>query len=255
MINVDLFEKYIYLEETTSTNDICKTLGEDLGLRSAMVRTDFQTEGRGTRQRTWTMSKGKNLIFSLMMKPDIDIERAGGITLLMALSIVKILNSFKEGFMIKWPNDIVYNGKKVLGILTEISVNSESLNYIVIGVGINCNEEYFPKKLEDKAVSLRYIIHEEVDVVNLLNLILEEFYKNYEEYLAKGISFIIDDLRKYSAIIDKKAEIIKGHISRRCLVIGLSDKAELTVKYEDETVDNLVSAQITVDGFYGISLK
>ena len=252
---INLIEKYIYLEETTSTNDICKTLGEDNTVGSALVRTDFQTEGRGTRERPWVMSKNKNLIFSMMLKPKMTAERASGITLIMALSIVKVLNDFKAGFMIKWPNDIVYNGKKVSGILTELSVNFEVLNYIIVGIGINCNEEAFPKELEEKAISIKNILHKDVDVVNLLNLILEEFYKNYDEYLYKGLVAIIEELRKFTAVIGRKAEILKGDISRRCLVMGLSDKAELTVKYEDGTVDNLVSAQIIVDGFYGISLK
>lgn len=248
----DYFSKYIYLEEISSTNDLCKILGEDKNLKSALVKTDFQTRGRGTRERSWVMSKGKNLIFSIMIRPHMNFEMARGITMLMAISLVKVLNTFSHGFMIKWPNDIVYNGKKLAGILTEMGLKTDEIQYIVVGVGLNCNEEHFSKDLEKKAISLKNILGEDVDISGLLNLILEEFIENYENYSIEGLSLIIDDLRKYSAVIGKTAEITKGQLKKSCTIIGISDKAELIVKYSNGFVDKVISSQIVVDGFYGV---
>jgi BirA family biotin operon repressor/biotin-[acetyl-CoA-carboxylase] ligase len=149
----------------------------------------------------------------------------------------------------------VYNGKKLAGILTEMSLKTDEIQYIVVGVGLNCNEEHFSKDLEKKAISLKNILGEDVDISGLLNLILEEFIENYENYSIEGLSLIIDDLRKYSAVIGKTAEITKGQLKKSCTIIGISDKAELIVKYSNGFVDKVISSQIVVDGFYGVSIK
>lgn len=255
MTSLSFFEKYIFLEETSSTNDVCKSLAETENLNSAIVVTNYQSAGRGTSGRSWEMAKSENLMFSIMLRPNIDLQRASGLTMVMALAVVNSLKKYTNDFKIKWPNDIIYNGKKVCGILTETNFKNEKIDYVVIGAGINCNQMNFSSELENKAISLKKIVESNINKEELLLNIIEEFNYLYSEFLQYGIKSIINDIRECSAVIGKNACIILDNVVRKCRIIDISLEGELLVEYENGSKDRLVSAQIFVDGIYNYVFK
>lgn len=143
-----LGKEIIYEDEMVSTQDFAKELAKENGKNGTIVITDNQTKGRGTNGRSWIVSKGKNITMTILLKPDLKVSKLEGLTLKIA-EVIK--DSIKElydyNLTIKEPNDLLLNGKKICGILTESSSYNDKVNYILIGIGFDVNEENFNKEL------------------------------------------------------------------------------------------------------------
>ena len=135
-------------DETDSTNNQAKRLAEEGAEHGLLVLSDCQTSGKGRRGRSWDSKAGEGIFMTLLLKPDIQPGNASMLTLVMALAVrAGIEDVVGIDTQIKWPNDIVCDGKKVCGILTEMSAQIDYINYIVIGVGINVSNEIFPEEV------------------------------------------------------------------------------------------------------------
>ncbi len=134
--------KLVFHKETGSTNLDAKAIAEKGAEAGTLVVADMQTAGRGRRGRGWDGYAGKNIYMSLLLRPDCPPDKASALTLVMALSVAEAVKEFlpNAACVIKWPNDIVINGKKVCGILTEMSAEPDCIHYVVIGIGINVNQ-------------------------------------------------------------------------------------------------------------------
>ena len=131
-------EEIHYFDSTDSTNTRAKRLAEDGAVHGTLVVADEQTGGRGRRGRVWESQKGVSIYMSLVLKPEIEPNHASMLTLITAMAVAGgIEKTTGLECKIKWPNDIVIHGKKVCGILTEMSTQMDYINYIVIGIGIN----------------------------------------------------------------------------------------------------------------------
>lgn len=143
-----LGKEIIYKEEMESTQDVAKDLANKDAKNGSIVITDNQTKGKGTKGRTWSSSKEKNITMTIILKPNVKIEKLEGLTL-------KIAEAIKEGIhelygyklTIKKPNDLLLNGKKICGILTQTSSMGDTVNYLLIGIGFDVNEENFSEEL------------------------------------------------------------------------------------------------------------
>ena len=145
----------LYFPETDSTNTRAKRLGDEGAVHGTLVAADRQTGGKGRRGRRWESPAGSSIYMSILLRPDIPPDQAPMLTLVMAQSTAEAIRiRTGEEALIKWPNDIVINGKKVCGILTEMSTEIQWINHVVIGVGINVNTEYFPEELTETATSI-----------------------------------------------------------------------------------------------------
>ena len=151
-----LGKKIVYKETVDSTNAEVRRRaeeGEDNGL---LVVADGQTLGKGRRGRSWESPKGTNLYFSMLLKPDFAPDKASMITLVAAYSVATVIRKTTGlDAKIKWPNDIVVGKKKVCGILTEMSMERDYIHHVVVGIGINVNEENYSIELEQMATSLK----------------------------------------------------------------------------------------------------
>ena len=144
-----------YYEETGSTNMDAKLLAEEGAMHGTVVVADKQNAGRGRRGKGWQSPAGKDIYFTILLKPDFSSEHMSGLTLVMALAVAQAVSAMCEVEAgIKWPNDIVVNGKKICGILTEMSIEHDYVKYIVIGVGINVNMGELPEEIRESATSL-----------------------------------------------------------------------------------------------------
>jgi BirA family biotin operon repressor/biotin-[acetyl-CoA-carboxylase] ligase len=152
----DLGQTLHFYEEIDSTNDRAKELAEDGAVHGEAVIAELQRAGRGRRGRTWSSPAGRNLYLSVVLRPELPPTRAPELTLVAALAVCDALRKAGVDAGIKWPNDVMAGGKKIAGILTELSAEPDHVHWVVLGVGVNLNarREDFPAALRDEATSV-----------------------------------------------------------------------------------------------------
>lgn len=158
MLGNYLMKKTVFIKETHSTNNLLREMiREQNAPELFVVRTDFQTAGKGQVGNTWESEKGKNLLFSMVLYPSqIAIEEQFIVSQLVSVAIKQTLDKYADGFSIKWPNDIYWNEKKIAGILIENSLQAGKIKWMIIGVGLNVNQEIFESNAPNP-VSLKQI--------------------------------------------------------------------------------------------------
>lgn len=163
----------IYKEQTKSTQELAKQAINEVN--GTLVITDEQLNGKGTKGREWITSKEENITMTIILKPDWNVEHLNGLTMKIAESIK---NTIKELYgyelTIKEPNDLLLNGKKICGILTESSSMNNKVNYVLIGIGFNVNEEDFCSELQNIATSLKNEYNKEFEREEIIIKILEK---------------------------------------------------------------------------------
>ena len=170
----------IYLSETESTNLYARSVYSDAVV--TLISTDHQTAGRGQRGNSWESEAGKNLLFSLVVKPEsIPASQQFAICELISVAICDVLSRYTTDIRIKWPNDIYYRDRKLCGILIEHDLEGSHLSRTIIGVGLNVNQEEFISDAPNP-ISLRQILGHEVDRETLLKEIVEHFVELYSQY-------------------------------------------------------------------------
>ena len=248
-----LGKEIVYKETTGSTNADVRRMAEDDAENGLLVVADAQTSGKGRRGRQWESEKGTNLYFSMLLKPDIAPDKASMITLVAAYSVAKVIEK-NTGLdaKIKWPNDIVVGKKKVCGILTEMNMERDYIHHIVVGIGINVNEEEFPDEIRDMATSLKKEVGRIVSRANLLCDILLQFEKDYSAFLAaEDLKPFIDD---YNKILVNKGALVKvldpkGEFSG--IAGGINEEGMLIVFKENGQIEKVYAGEVSVRGMYG----
>ncbi|KEH89961.1 biotin--[acetyl-CoA-carboxylase] ligase [Clostridium novyi] len=258
-VNPYLNTKYIgkdirYYNTIDSTNTKAKELGTAGAKEGTVVISEEQTGGRGRLGRQWVSPKFKGTWMSIILKPDIEPMDASKITQIGAAAVCMSINELGLKATIKWPNDIVLNGKKVCGILTEMSGELNKINYIIMGIGINVNieDEDFPGDIKDIATSIKIESGKKVKRKELVASIFNNFESLYDEFInSETIKRSINICRENSALIGNDIKIIKRNEEVFAKAIGLTEDGELIVEYNDGKVDKIVSGEVSVRGMYG----
>ncbi len=248
-----LGKEVVYKEITGSTNADVRKLAEDGAGNGLLVFADAQTAGKGRRGREWDSPKGTNLYFSVLLKPQFEPYKASMITLVAAYSVARaIRENIGLDAKIKWPNDIVIGKKKVCGILTEMSMERDYIHHIVVGVGVNVNEDIFPEEIEGMATSLKIEKGSLVQRAPLLSNILSEFEKNYLAFLKAGdLTPFMDE---YNSMLVNKGALVKvldpkGEFSG--IAGGINEEGMLIVFKENGQIEKVYAGEVSVRGMYG----
>lgn len=177
--------KIIHYENIDSTQlEMWRRVQQDKIENGTVILADIQTKGKGTHGRKWFTKEKNNIAFSLYIKANCEIEKLDGFTIQIAKIIVNIFKKlYNIELQIKEPNDIVYNGKKIGGILTETKLIGNIVKHIVIGIGINTNQEKFDKEINDIATSIKNEFGIEIDSKK----VILEFCKEFQEKSIKRI--------------------------------------------------------------------
>lgn len=180
-LNTEFIGKRIdYYETIDSTHLFAKRLKDNEIENGMIILADNQTAGIGTHERKWFTDQGKNLSFNIVLVPKCMIDRITKLTIMTADCLVSVLKEFyKIDVKIKEPNDIILNGKKMAGILTESIAQGKKIKKIYIGIGININQTEFPGSLENIATSLKKEFNKDFDRDEILAKFLEKFEKEY----------------------------------------------------------------------------
>lgn len=242
-----------YWEEIDSTNNRVKRLGEEGALNGTLVTADCQTAGRGRRGRSWVSDKGTGIWMSLLLRPDIPPVSASMLTLAAALAVAAgIGEATGLNARIKWPNDIVIRKRKVCGILTEMSAESDHVHYVVIGIGINANTKQFPQDLQNKATSLYLEGGKTVIRSHIITLVMAAFNRYYESFLKTGdLSLLLDEYQGKLANKGQEVLVMSAGGDYKGFCLGVDETGELLVQMQDGTVKRVVSGEVSVRGIYG----
>lgn len=245
-------QNLIYEKQVDSTNTQAKRLGETDAPNGTLVVTECQTAGKGRRGRVWESPEG-NIYFTILLRPDLLADRASMITLVAALAVSAAIYEVADlDTMIKWPNDIIANGKKLCGILTESSTDLEYINYLVVGIGINCNQIQFPKEIADMASSICLECGEEVDRAKLVGCFLNHFEKYYETFLeTEDLSKLVEDYNARLVNCGNEVKIIERDRERVMKALGIDSTGGLLVENQDGTRECIISGEVSVRGLYG----
>ena len=264
-----------YYESTDSTNIRAKEAAQNGAPDGTLIVADRQTAGKGRRGRVWESPQGKNIYFTLILKPGFAPDKASMITLVMALAVAKGIEAIakatdktatneegtvgvqcKEDFMscpcIKWPNDIVIDGKKVCGILTEMGLAGSTIDHVLVGVGINVHEQEFAPELASTATGLETELGMKISRPDLLRVILDEFWKAYELfYEREDLSLLAEEYNLRLINRDREVCVLdpKGEYTGRAK--GITPRGELRVQLQDGKEELVYAGEVSVRGIYG----
>lgn len=243
----------VYLERTGSTNQDAKRLAEEGAQDGTLVVTDCQETGKGRRGRGWVSPPGINIYFTLLLRPQFQPDKASMLTLVMALSVAQAIER-RTGYTpgIKWPNDIVMDGKKVCGILTEMTLEEEYIQSVVIGVGINVGQTDFPEEIKDKATSLALKCGTGTARSSLIAGIMEQFEKNYALFEKNlDLSDLKDTYETYLVNKNREVRILDPAGEYEGRAEGINEKGELLIELPDGSVRRVYAGEVSVRGLYG----
>ena len=244
---IELGKTVFTFDTLESTNTYAKTLNRLDAPHGTVVITEEQTGGRGRLNRHWVATAGENLLFSIIMYPVFDVQKATLLSFAGALAVTDAIETVtKLSSTCKWPNDILINGKKVCGILLESTVLHSEVEKIILGIGLNVNQTEFPDDLRYKATSLRIESGTEIDRIALLQKILEELENRYKELSLFPPSQIVNDWKMKALIFGKKITVLENEFSFDATAIDVNEDGSLIVQTEDGTRKNVVAGDVSL---------
>ena len=201
----------------------------------------------------WTSPSGVGIWMSLVLRPKISPASASMLTLVAALSVREGIEK-ETGLLagIKWPNDLVLNGKKICGILTEMSTELMEIQYVVPGIGINVNQTEFPDEIKETAASLYLESGKIWKRSGLIAAIMEAFEKNYDIFLETGdMSGLMEEYNQYLVNRGKEVCVLAPQGEYRAMADGINREGSLLVTRADGTREEIISGEVSVRGIYG----
>ena len=249
----------LVLEETDSTNDQAVILAKAGAPHGTLVVAETQTAGKGRRGRTWVSKAGEHIYMSLLLRPQIQPANASMLTLIMGLSAAKACRELlredgcrdADEIKIKWPNDLVWKGRKICGILTEMCMREQEVDYIVIGIGINVNGTDFPPELKEKAASLCMAAGHSLGREELIARTMAHFEEAYELFLqTQDLSALADEYKAFLVNCDREVRVLDPGREYSGIARGINQQGELLVECAGE-LRRVYAGEVSVRGIYG----
>jgi len=242
-----LFGKRIYhFFKTDSTNRVGMELGHWGEAEGAVILAEEQSAGRGRAGRSWHSERGAGIYVTLLLRPKISPVQAPLLTMMAGLSAQAAIQA-RTGLEVdlKWPNDLMLNGKKLGGILTEMYADTTLVRFVIVGIGINVNQEKFPGELGSLATSLRAETSANQSRLELLARLLREFETDYNRFLREGASPVTTRFTKASSYaVGRKVRVANGPDSFTGVTAGLAPEGLLQVEREDGKVVTVIAGDV-----------
>lgn len=212
-----------------------------------VIIADQQTKGRGRREKTWYSNNTDGLWFSIVLRPKISPSKAQHLTFLAAIVMTEAVEAITQiKPMIKWPNDLLINDKKVAGILTEMKAERNQVKYVVIGIGLNINQEAsdFDLNIRERATSLKVELNQIFQKRRLIEEILTRFETHYQTYLKNGFDPVKKKWLQSAYRLGQMLDYTIDGVKKRGDFVGIDDEGALLVKDEQNQLQALYSAEI-----------
>nr|WP_294582679.1 biotin--[acetyl-CoA-carboxylase] ligase [uncultured Anaerotignum sp.] len=243
--------QFIYFyEETDTTNNRARELALEGAPEGTLVVAEKQTAGRGRRGKVWESPLGTGIWMSLVLRPQIAPAEASVLTLLCGLATAEAIEA-ETGLSagIKWPNDILINGKKAVGILTEMDCEMSEVHFVIPGIGINVNTASFPPEIAEIATSLYLECGKTVSRRRLVHKVLERLEEHYETFLRTGsFAAMLEDYRKHCITLGKEVHVL-GREPFFAEALDITPEGELLVRRADNGKEEVVfSGEVSIRG-------
>jgi BirA family biotin operon repressor/biotin-[acetyl-CoA-carboxylase] ligase len=247
-LNTKTFGHTVFsFDSIDSTNTFAKQLRQNEAPHGTLIIAEEQTAGRGRLQRNWVSPNGKNLLFSLVFYPDFSMEKVSLLPFAGSLAIVDAIETITGlSSTCKWPNDVLINGKKVCGMLLESTLGNSVQGKIVLGVGLNVNQEEFSEELKFKASSLQIESGVAVDRVPLLQKILEELEHRYEQLSNFPSRQLLNDWRMKALLFGKKITVLESEFSFAATAIDIAEDGSLIIETDDGRKRNIFAGDVSL---------
>lgn len=236
-------KKILYFDAVSSTMDVAVKLGIEGTLEGTVVLAETQTKGRGRLGRAWISPKYKGIYLSLVLKPRITPNACSVLTLLAAVSVceaIKLKTSLDV--QIKWPNDLFIDSKKLGGILTELKGEMDMASFIIIGIGLNVNND--KKALIAQATSLKEEKGEPVDRISLVQEMLRKLEENYFLFQKEGASPILQKWRNYNLTLGRRVKVTCQNKHLEGEAIDIDSDGGLLVRNDSGLIEKITSGDI-----------
>jgi BirA family biotin operon repressor/biotin-[acetyl-CoA-carboxylase] ligase len=242
-----LATRFHYFSEINSTNTRARELAEQGAAEGEMVVAESQTHGRGRLGRRWESPSLVNIYCSVILRPTLAPAHAPQITLTAAAALAETIRSFiPQKPIIKWPNDILVNGKKLAGILTEALCHAERIEYVILGIGVNVNYSVndMPEELRRRATSLSDLTRLEVDREMFLRRLIQDLDRCYGDLEQSGFDAIAPrwnhhfGLRGRRVRVESLDQVLVGR------VLGIDREGALLVEVDDQTIQRVIAGDV-----------
>lgn len=234
----ELGAEIIYREQCGSTNLELRALADTGAKEGLVMAADEQLAGRGRRGRAWLAKKGEALLFSVLLRPNLPPAQLSGLTLMAGVAVVEALGHLGVGATLKWPNDVLVEGKKICGILTEASGELDHTHYVILGIGLNVqgaplSEEYQSTSLAAEGATLPR--------AQVLAEILKHIQLNYQLFLKQKVPEILDKWRKHTSTLGRAVTAHTGQGSFSGVAKDITPEGALIIAL-DNGQERLVNA-------------
>jgi BirA family biotin operon repressor/biotin-[acetyl-CoA-carboxylase] ligase len=237
-------------EETTSTNDVIEKLARDGVKEGVVVFAESQTRGRGRLGRKWMSPAKRGLWLSILLRPDLRPQDATRLTVASATALRRAIES-QTGLKpdIKWPNDILIYGKKVAGILTEMSAELDHVKYVILGIGVDVNlsQGDFPPELRKVATSLKAELGKPVSRPELAVAVLQELDHDYARIASGQFAAVADEWEKHGTTIGQEVTIRTGDRRIRGRAESLGEDGALLLRTEHGHLERIIGGDVTLE--------
>lgn len=244
----------IVFNRITSTNDFLKRAARRGAATGSVVLADEQTAGRGRLQRRWQSPAGKGLWFSVLLRPQLAPEKLGMISLAIAAVVAEVFSQFcRQEFQVKWPNDVLFEGRKVCGILCETQIVQDEIEAIIAGIGVNVSQQpqEFPGELRERATSLEQICGHSVDRQHLLLELLVALEKSLFGNLRSKMVLLkaawcsrCRDFGQHLTVTQAPMDTLKRITTG--VFEGIGDSGELILRLSNGTLQFFSAGEITL---------
>jgi BirA family transcriptional regulator, biotin operon repressor / biotin---[acetyl-CoA-carboxylase] ligase len=237
-------------EETTSTNDIIEKLARDKVKEGVVVFAESQTKGRGRLGRKWISPARKGLWFSILLRPDFSPQETTQLTVASATALLRAIQ-LQTGLQpeIKWPNDILIHGKKVAGILTELSAELDRVKYVILGIGVdvNLNAGEFPTELRRLATSLKIETGTHCNRAELAVQILRELDRDYQRICSGQFEAVANEWEEHCSTIGHEIVIRVGERQIRGRAESLAEDGALLLRTAHGHLERVTGGDVTLE--------
>ena len=249
-----------FAEKVDSTKSWIKRLSKEGAEHGTLAVAEFQSAGRGRFDRKWEAPEGSSIMMTILLRPEFEPQYASMLTLVMGLAVAQAVDELGFKVSIKWPNDVVHNGRKMVGILTEMSAEQDYIHHVVIGVGINVREQVFAPEIADKACCIDREWGRKISRSRLLAQIMNAFEEDYEIFMRDGdLSGLQESYNDMLVNRDRIVCILSSRPDKegrqaeefRGTALGIDKEGELLVRREDGSVEKVFAGEVSVRGVYG----
>ena len=240
-----------FAKETDATNEWIKRLSQDGAPHGTLAVAEFQSAGKGRLGRSWQAQTGSSVMMSLLLRPDFEPQYASMLTLVMGISVAQAIEKLGVSVSIKWPNDVVVSRKKICGVLTEMRLDGMKIRDVIIGTGINVDQEYIEQDLQDKATSLYLETGKHYERTDLISLVMEAFEENYEKFIQTcDLSAMLNEYNRLLANRDQEVRILDKKEPWEGTALGINAQGELLVKDGEGKIQTVRAGEVSVRGLY-----